>query len=188
MRIIQLITLLFSFFLSNGALAQGTKISIYKDQNEAVQLVVYPSQVMCKKNFAVDISFPKGLHNSNEWLVWTLNYKDCNKNVRQIQMSTPIGKECSRVSEFLSIIQSGASSQIIGEHTTIEPRCEFSDIDLIIDVTDVRFVRSYQAPNSAQSSVQAPRVSSSSSVEDGQMILTSMSFRIPTFSGPDWKT
>ena len=99
-----------------------------------------------------------------------------------------MAKECSRVSEFLSIIQSGASSQIKGEHTTIELSSEFSDVDLIIDVVDVKFVRSYQAPNSSQISVQSTKASITNSMEDGQMILTSMSFRIPTFSGPDWKT
>jgi hypothetical protein len=200
MRIIQLITLSFSLLLVDKVLAQGTKISVFKNQNESVDLVVYNSPVNCRKNFAVDIAFSSGLHNTNEWLVWTLNYKDCNQAVKQLQMSTPIGKECNRSNEFLSILQSGASSQINGEHTTIEPRSDFSDVDVILGISDVRLVKSYQAPSATQNSsvTQSPLVSvpisapivnpTVSNNVDGPITLTSLSFSVPIFSNPDLKS
>ena len=199
MKIIQLITLSLSLLLVEKAIAQGTKISVFKNQNESVDLVVYNSPVNCRKNFAVEIAFSSGLRNTNEWLVWTMNYKDCNQAVMQLQMSTPIGKECNRSSEFLSILQSGASSQIIGEHTTIEPQSEFSDID-IMGISDVRTVKSFQAPSATQNSIvtQSPQVSvpisapivnpAVSNAIVGPITHTSLSFSVPIFSHPDLKS
>jgi hypothetical protein len=200
MRITQLITLSLCLMQANGTLAQGTKISVFKNQNESVELVVYNSPVNCRKNFAVDIAFSSGLRNTNEWLVWTLNYKDCNQAVKQLHMSTPIGKECNRSTEFLSILQSGASSQIYGEHTTIDPRSDFSDVDVILGISDVRLVKSYQAPSATQNSgvTQSPQVSVPTSASivnpavsnniDGPITLTSLSFSVPIFSNPDLKS
>jgi hypothetical protein len=138
MIIVRIISLCVFFLTAFVSFGQGTKISIYENQNESVFLVVYSSPMICRKNFAVDIVFPQGLRKSDEWLFWTLNYKDCNHNIKKIQMSTPIGAFCPRSSEFLSVIQSGASNQIIGEHTVIEPQSEFFDVDIILGVSEVR--------------------------------------------------
>jgi hypothetical protein len=147
MRLKQLVILSISLFFAQSILAQGTEILVYKNLNESVHLVVYPSQIACRKNFAIHVEFPYGLHNSAEWLLWTLNYKDCNQVLKKIQMATPIGFDCTRSSEFLSICQSGASSQIICEHTVLEPMSEIFDIDIVVDVDDVKLIKSAQSPS-----------------------------------------
>jgi hypothetical protein len=136
-----------NLLFAQGIIAQGIEMSLYKNLNESVHLVVYPSQIACRKNFAIHVEFPNGLHSSTEWLLWTLNYKDCNQVLKKMQMSTPIGFGCIRSSEFLSICQSGASSQIICEHTVLEPMSEIYDIDIIVDVSDVKLIKSARSPN-----------------------------------------
>ena len=136
-----------TIFFAADAFGQGTKLPIWNVGSESVTLVIYNSPVACKKNVAVEISFPSGLHNSTEWLVWKVNFKDCNRNIKYVELATPIGSGCSRSEEFLSIIQSGASSKLEGEHTTIFPKGELSDIDVILDITNVRIVSGYAEPN-----------------------------------------
>jgi tetratricopeptide (TPR) repeat protein len=147
MKLKQLAILSMSLFFAQAILAQGTKILVYKNLNESVHLVIYPSQIACRKNFAIHVEFPNGLHSSTEWLMWTLNYKDCNQVLKKMQMSTPIGFDCTRSSEFLSICQSGASSQIICEHTVLEPMSEIYDIDIVVDVSDVKLIKSAKSPS-----------------------------------------
>ena len=119
-------------FLSANAFGQGTRLPIWISGIESVSLVIYNSPVACKKNIAVEISFPRGLHNSNEWLVWTINYEDCNRNLKFIECTTPIGMGCSKSNEFLSIIQScPPPCPLVGEHTTIEPYSELNNINVI---------------------------------------------------------
>ena len=136
----------FIISFSADVFGQGTSLPIWNNGAESVSLVIFNSPVACKRKIAVAISFPYGLHNSNEWVVWTVNYKDCNQNLRFVECATPIGTRCSRSNEFLSIIQSGASSILEGEHTVIEPRCEFNNMDIIIDVTNPRILKSDAPP------------------------------------------
>jgi len=115
-------------------------------------------------------------------------------------MSTPIGTECNRSSEFLTILRSGASSHIIGKHTTIEPQSEFSDIDIILGISDFRTVKSFQAPSSSRNTSlsQSPQVSvpisasivypAVSNTIVGPITLTSLSFSVPIFTHPDLKS
>jgi hypothetical protein len=141
-----------TFFLlfAHDSFCQGTKLSIWNKGSESVSLVIYNSPVACKKNIAVEISFPFGLHNSNEWLVWTINYKDCNENLRFVECATPIGIGCARSDEFLSVIQSGASIRLEGEHTVIAPSSEYSDMEVVLDITNPHLVMSRSTPNLVQ--------------------------------------
>jgi hypothetical protein len=155
-----------NFFFSVAVFAQGTKLSVWSLGSESVSMVIYKAPVLCKRNLAVEITFPNGLHNSTEWLVWTVNYKDCNQNIRYIELATPIGERCSRSNEFLSIIQSGASSKLEGEHTTIFPNSELNNMDVIIDITNPHIVSSYSVPKLSEGSACTAPTSVSSRIEN----------------------
>jgi hypothetical protein len=156
----------FIISFSTDVFGQGTSLPVWNNGAESVSLVIFNSPVACKRKIAVEISFPYGLHNSNEWVVWTVNYKDCNQNIRFVECATPIGTGCSRSNEFLSIIQSGASSTVVGEHTAIEPRCEFDNMDIIIDITNTRILNSYAPPKLLEGSACTAPTNVTSRIEN----------------------